>query len=599
MSLVLLVVLLACMAFRVARAALYTSPAQLPVNRTYDYVIVGGGTGGSVVAARLSEDKSKNVLVIEAGGRAEDFPSIPIPYVCTTLSPRTLVDWNTTTVPQTGLNGRVINYPRGRVLGGSSSINYMLWSTGTKDDFNSFATITGDNGWSWKSVRPMIKSIEHLVPPADHHNTAGAVDPQIHGTRGPIPISLQGFPTLLDRRIIRTTQELCDEFPFNEDMNSGSPLGVGWTQYSIGNGTRASAATSYLLPALAAHENLDVLINTQATKLVQTGKEGRLPVFRGVELAQSFDGPRVIVKAKQEVVLAAGVVATPQLLMLSGIGNKTALQTLGIKPILNLPDVGQNLQDHVVLPNNFIINANFSQEDLIRNVTLQEEALAQWAQTRTGQAATPPGLHSAWLRLPKNASVFKSVQDPSPGPTSPHYGFIFAEAFSSFAEPVPPTGRFMVISTNLFQPTSRGTVTLNSTNPFATPLVDPQFLSTPFDIFTLREAVKAARRFASAPAWHGFIAGEYGEFAQARTDDEIEAYARKTAATVFDPVGTARMTGWKDNEGVVDPDMKVKGAKGLRVVDASVFPRVPSLHPQGYLYIFAERAAKLMKEDSM
>ncbi|KAI9428999.1 hypothetical protein H4582DRAFT_2155697, partial [Lactarius indigo] len=449
--------------------------------------------------------------------------------------------------------------------------------------------------------------IEKLTPPADHHNTTGQIDPSIHGKSGPVGISLQGFPTLLDDRVVQTTSLLSSEFPPNYDMNSGNPLGIGWSQFSVANGTRVSAGTAYLEPALASRTNIDLLVNTQVTKILQTGTQGERLIFRGVQFASSASGTSLVliysfhvgpfyaVNATREVILSAGAIATPQLLQLSGIGDPTVLQRVGIEPLVNLPDVGKNLQDHTILPNVWAINASFTPDDYARNATALAEATQQWETTRAGQFASPPAAQIGWFRLPDNSSIFKTEADPSAGPTSPHYEFIFADVFNSFVEPTPATGHYMVIATNLYSPSSRGSVTLNSSDPFDSPIIDPAFLSTDFDIFAITEAVKAAQRFMAASPWQGFVLGQFGNFANVTTDEQIAAYARNNAATVFHPVGTAFMSAADAKNGVVNPDLTLKNTVGLRVVDASIFPNIPSMHPQGSVYIIAERAAAIIQ----
>lgn len=570
-------------------AAVYTDPSTLP-NVSYTYIIVGAGLGGSVLANRLSGNPKNRVLLIEAGPSDTANPFIPIPFLCTVLAP-SVVSWNYTTVPQTGLGGRSIAYPRGRTLGGSTSINYMVWTRGPASDFDRLAQVTGDSGWSWNSIQPTLIGVETLVSPPDGHDTTGEINPAIHGTSGPVKISVQDT-TPLDPRIFNTTTQLA-EFPFNQDMNSGNPLGIGWAQFSIGGGQRSSASGSYLTPALS-RSNLDILINTQVTKVVQTGTQSGLPIFRGVLFAQSASGPLFSRNATKEVILAAGAVNTPQLLLLSGIGDKTQLSRFNIQTIVNLPDVGKNMQDHVVLPNVFSVNANFTNDDIGRDPTLFQNDLAQWEQSHTGPFATSVTAEVGWLRLPKNATIFKTVNDPSSGPQAPHYEFIFANEFASFVESPPTTGHFMMIASNLMTPTSRGSITLASANPFDAPNIDPALLNSDFDIFTIREGVKAALRFAAAPAWRDYVIGPFGALAQAQTDAQIEAYARSHAATVFHPFSTAFMSQSGSPHGVVNPNFSVKKTIGLRIVDASVLPNVPAAHPQAVLYAVAERAAKLI-----
>ncbi|KAH9063572.1 aryl-alcohol-oxidase from pleurotus Eryingii, partial [Lactarius vividus] len=570
-------------------AAVYTDPSKLP-NSPYTYIIVGSGPGGSVLANRLSANPKDRVLLVEVGPSDTVNPFIPIPFLCTTLVPSN-VSWNQTTVPQTGLGGRTIPYPRGRTLGGSTSINYMIWTRGPASDFDRLARVTGDSGWSWDSLRKTSVEVEDLVPPPDGHNTTGEINPAIHGLHGPVKISVQE-QTALDSRIFNTTMEL-PEFPFNEDMSSGNPLGIGWSQLSIGGGRRSSASVSYLTPALS-RPNLDILVNTLVTKVVQTGTRGGLPIFRGVQFAQSASGPLFSRNATKEVILSAGAVNTPQLLMLSGIGDSAQLSQFNIRTIVDLPDVGKNMQDHALIPNAFSVNSNFTNDDIGRNTTLFQDDLAQWEASHNGPFSQSIGVELGWLRLPKHSTIFKKVKDPSSGPQAPHYEFIF---FFSLSDSTPTTGHFMTIFTNLVTPTSRGSITLASANAFDAPSIDPALLNSDFDIFAIREAVKAALRFVAAPAWRDYVIGPFGALAEAKTDAEIEAYARSHGANVFHPSSTALMSRKGSAHGVVNPDLRVKKTVGLRIVDASVLPWVPAAHPQAVIYIIAERAAKLIAAD--
>ncbi|KAH9177252.1 aryl-alcohol-oxidase from pleurotus Eryingii [Lactarius sanguifluus] len=573
-------------------AAVYTDPSLLP-NSPYTYIVVGSGPGGSVLANRLSANPNNRVLLIEVGPSDTVNPHIRVPLLCTKLVPAD-VSWNDTTVPQTGLGGRSIGYPRGRTLGGSSSVNYMVWTRGPASDFDRLAHETGDRGWSWKSLRRFLTGVETLVPPPDGRDTTGEIDPSIHGSNGPVKISLHD-KTAFDSRIFTATSQLA-EFPFNRDMNSGNPLGIGWTQFSIGDGQRSSASFSYLTPVLC-RPNLDVLVNTLATKVVQTGTHRGLPIFRGVEIAQSASGPHYSRIATKEVIVAAGAVNTPQLLMLSGIGDSAELSRFNIRTIVDLPDVGKNMQDHVLLLNPFSVNSNSTGDDIGRDPTLSKNALAQWEASHTGPFAASVGGNIGWFRLPKHSSIFRQVRDPSSGPHAPHYEFL---TFFSSMQPPPPTGHFITIATIVLTPTSRGSITLASTNPFDAPNIDPALLNSDFDIFTMREAVKAALRFVAAPAFKDYVIGPFGALAEAKTDAEIEAYVRSQSAHVFHPASTAYMSRKSSARGVVNPDFSVKKTIGLRIVDGSVLPYVPAAHPQAIIFIIAERAAELIlaSEDS-
>ncbi|KAI0321294.1 hypothetical protein OF83DRAFT_1161884 [Amylostereum chailletii] len=592
-----LILFLAAVVLQPTLATLFHEPSQLP-RKEYDYVVVGAGVGGSVVANRLTEDGSKTVLLVEAGPNDEDIEFIHVPFLASTLSPNTALDWNFTTIPLPGLDNRTIPYPRGFALGGSSSINYMAWTRGTSDNYDSWANLTGDQGWSWDSIKPLFEKIEALVPPADKHNISGQIDPSIHGTEGAVEISVQGFLTPADGRVITAAQELKEEFPFNLDMNSGDPLGLGWSQVSAGGGQRDSAAVAYLRPALD-RSNLDILVNTCVTKLLKTGDEDSLPVFRGVQITQSETSDYFTVHAKREVILSAGAVGTPQLLMLSGIGDTAELARHGIAPLVALPDVGKNAQDHVLLPTNWAVNASDTLDDIFRNQTRFAADLAEWRATRAGPFAGTLGSQIAWARLPDDAEIFESVQDPSPGPHTPHYELIFSDTFQPVLGGQPPaTGHYISVTTALVTPTSRGSITLSTSNPFDAPLINTGFLTTPFDVFTIRAAVKAAQRFMSAPVWDGYILGQFGAFQFATTDAEIDAYARATAGSVFHLVGTASMSARGADAGVLDPDLKVKGVRGLRVVDASIFPTTPTGHTQAPTYVVGERASELILEEA-
>ncbi|KAI0040461.1 GMC oxidoreductase [Auriscalpium vulgare] len=575
-----------------ALGTLFTDPSQLP-RTNYDYVVVGGGVGGGVVASRLAESPGTRVLLIEAGPDNEGLEAVAAPFLCTTLSANTFVDWNYTTVPQNGLLGRVLSYPRGRLLGGSSSINYMDWTRGSRDDYDRLANISGDPGWSWNALEPIFKKIERIVPPADGHNTTGEIDESVHGHKGPLGISVVNtLPT--SEMIVQATQQL-GEFHFNLDFNSGNTIGIGFSQATIRNGSRESSATAYIHPTLAAAASrLDVLINTQVVRILQTGIEHGLPVFRGVRFAASANATVYTVNATTEVILSAGAVATPQLLMLSGIGNATYLSRLGITPTVDLPGVGQRLQDHPILRNVFVANSSApTNDDIHQNASLAATDLAQWEATRKGPYSSPATTHLGWFRV--SDDVLGEIGDTSAGPTSAHYEIIINDGYASTVEPMPQTGRFFTIGTVLVSPSARGAVTLASTNPFDKPIVDPAFFSTAADIRIMREAVKAAKRFAGAPAFKDYIVRPYGAFANTTTDAAIDVYARNGSVSIWHPIGTASIAPFASQDGVVNPDLTVKKTRGLRVVDASVFPFIPAAHTQAGTYAIAERAASLIR----
>ncbi|KAL0954179.1 hypothetical protein HGRIS_005310 [Hohenbuehelia grisea] len=578
-----------------ALGALFNGPSQFS-KRSYDYVIVGGGTAGNVVASRLTEDPRISVLVLEAGISHENVTDSEIPLFCASLTPNTRYDWNYTTVAQPQYNNRTIPYARGRMLGGSSSVNYNVFMRGSSGDWNRYADVTSDAGWNWANMQKYILRNEQITPPADGHNTSGQYIPSHHGTSGNLRISLPGYPTPLDSRVLATLEEQKNEFPFNPDMGGGDVLGIGWMPSSIGHGQRSSSATAFLEPALR-RRNLDVVINAHVTRLLRTGTVRGRPSFHCLEFTER-PGARVqSVCATKEIVLSAGSVSTPILLQRSGYGDRNQLRAAGIQTIVHNPSVGRNLSDHPLLTNAFTVKGNGSFDELFRDQTLMDAALGQWNANRTGPLVSGVASQLGWLRLPNNASIFKDFEDPASGPRSAHWEIILNNFWAVPGIPRPDTGNFVTITTALISPTSRGYLTISSADPFAAPIIDPNFLSSRFDFFVLIEAVKAVKRFASGKAWADYIDGPYGDFARTNTDEEIEAYVRANAASIYHPVGTASMSPRGASWGVVDPDLKVKGVEGLRIVDGSVLPYVTNAPTQGPIYLVGERGADLIKAD--
>ncbi|KAI0674672.1 aryl-alcohol oxidase-like protein [Trametes maxima] len=589
-----------------ASALLLTDHSKV-AHKTYDFIIVGGGTAGAVLANRLTEHSSVHVLLVEAGVKSVN--EIQVPYFVSSIEPT--FDWNYTTIPQSALSNQTIPYPRGHVLGGSSSTNFMFYTRGSSDEFDRLARVSGDAGWSWERILPYILKTETLSPPVDGHNTSGQVNSTMHGKSGPVLTSLPGNASVLDARVIATTSQLSSEFPFNLDMNSGNPLGVGeyylayltslagWLQSTIGHGVRSSAATAFLTDETLSRKNLDVLIGTRVTRLIRTQHSSySAPTFLGVELAQSLSSPRVQLTARKEVILSAGSIGTPQILMLSGIGDREELSSHKITTLVDLPDVGKNMQDHPWVPLQWQVNSNDTLDPINRNPALKNELIALYNSTKRGPIANNPGGNQiGWFRLPKDSSVLRRFGDSTAGPRSPHFELTCPNSFLSFTQPEPEAGNFMSMCVALVAPTSRGSVKLASSSTFDAPLIDPAFMRTESDLAILTEAVKAAHHFVAAPAWKDFIIAPFSEAAKTTTDTDIHAYIRKMVATFRHPMGTAAMSSTQDSKGVVNPDLRVKNVKGLRIVDASVLPHIFGAHLQAPVYAIAERAADLIKLD--
>ncbi|KAJ7248208.1 pyranose dehydrogenase [Mycena haematopus] len=581
--------------FVVCWAAVYETVNQLPPGLTYDFVIVGGGTAGNVVANRLTENPGFSVLVLEAGGSNIGVLDSIVPgLVGGVYDPMLGYVWNYTTVPQSAAANRAESFLRGRLLGGTSSINGMWYTRGSRDDFDRYANVTSEPGWGWTAIQKYFRKNEKWSPPADHHNTQGQFDPSVHSTTGINSVSLPGYHWPMFDRVIETTVEMPDEFKFVVDYNAGVPLGVGWAQNTIGNGARSSSAVSYLATPFIERPNLHILINAQVSRVL--GANGSTH-FNQVEFSQDMK-ELFVVHASKEIILSAGSIGTPHILLNSGIGNRTSLAILGIKTIVDLPDVGQNFVDQPLVPNSWFVNSSETFESYTQNVTKSAEDLHEWNITRQGPlVSTIVGSHIAWLRLDPSSSIFSQHTDPAAGNDTPHIELQIANGIG-LETPIPPEGgNFISIQTAVVSPASRGAITLNTSHPFDAPLIDPALLIDDYDVFAMSVAVKKAVKFVSAEAWKGFVIRPIDNLAQALTSDEaLETYIRETVVAALHPVGSAAMSPKNATWGVVGPDLLLKGATGIRVIDASVMTYVPSGHTQAPTYAIAERGSDLIKQ---
>ncbi|KAJ3558043.1 hypothetical protein NP233_g11590 [Leucocoprinus birnbaumii] len=579
----------------------YDSPDQLPGDVEYDFIIAGGGNGGGVVAARLAENPKWKVLVIEAGPSNEDIFASKVPGLEVQVVLNPLLDWNYTTTPQPNADNHTAGYYRGKILGGCSSHNGLGHTRGSRDDWDHFAEITGQEGFKWDHMLRTMIAGEHYVNDSANLPQHNHFDPSVHGYHGKLFVSAPYTIHPLNDLFLQVPKELPDEFPFVLDVNGGTPVGISWAQFSEDHqGTRSSSATAYIETS---HDNLHVLLNTYVTHVLpvqNSTSASKLPDFRGIEFAADEQAPRKTIYAKKEIIVSGGIIGTPQILLNSGIGNRSELAVFGIETIVDNPSVGKNFTDQVSVNVMFNTTLPNTEGDL-------DEALAQWNKTHTGPLVMPGPLKNqiVWVHLSEDSPAFSApynYPDPSPGKNAPHIE-VYTNQIS--ATPFPVTGQIPpgLNGTNTVQlsvvnlhPFSRGSITLSSSSPFAAPIIDPGLLSSPADIAILREGIRSAQRLFSAPVFSSSVFDIlYPPANIASSDEALEAHIRSDAGPYLHGGCSAMMTPKGASWGVVDPDFSVKGTSGLRVVDASVLPGLPSGHTQASVYGLSEVASQVIK----
>ncbi len=530
----------------------------------FDYVIVGAGSAGCVLANRLSADPASRVLLIEAGGRDRN-PLLRVPILTGHWLRGRRHNWSYETEPQPGLDGRRLAWPRGKVLGGSSAINGMVYTRGLRSDYDTWAQ-AGLAGWSYDDVLPYFRRSEDRDAGAD----------EFHGEGGPLAVSRpQSANPLFDSFLDASAQA---GYPRTDDFNGARQEGFGRYDFNIRNGRRNSSATAFLDP-VRARPNLAIWTGCQARCFVL--EEGRAT---GIELLRN--GARETVTARREIVLSGGVVNSPQLLMLSGIGPADELRRHGIAVVRDMPGVGQNLQDHVLARVQFACRKPITLHGL-RRPDRAVAAVLRALVFGTGPGAAFPVLSGGFFRSRPELDEPDMQCHFLPGLTS---GSLRLNPFSRRG-----VGNRHGFMANVYQlrPLSRGSITLRGADPMDPPAIQPNYLAEEADRRTLIDGVRALRRIFAQPAFDNYRGEELAPGPGIETDDEIAAWIRQTADTVFHPVGTCKMG--VDNMAVVDAALRVHGIDGLRVADASVMPRITSSNTHAPTVMIAEKASEMIR----
>ncbi len=538
----------------------------MPFKTSFDYVIVGGGSAGATLAARLTEDPAVSVCLLEAGGKG-DHILIRAPAGAVAMLPGygKFSNWAYSTVPQPGLNGRRGYQPRGKGLGGSSAINAMLYVRGHKSDYDGWADL-GCDGWSWDDCLPYFRRAEN--------NELGAGE--FHGDGGPLHVSNQKAPRPISRAFVQAATEC--QYRETADFNTGDNEGVGLFQVTqfhdpARNGERCSAAAAYLHPIQSARKNLTVITGAHATRILTEGKRATGVAYRKGRKAER-------VTAKREVILCGGAFNSPQLLQLSGIGAAEEIQRHGIEVVHDLPGVGKNLQDHL----DFILAYKTKDSDnfgigFAGTIGLAKHIL-KWRKDGNSMIATP---------FAEGAGFLKTV----PALDRPDVQLHFVISIVDDHARKLHRGYGFSCHICTLRPHSRGEVFLESSDPLKAPGIDPQYLSDPRDLETTIKGARMAREILQAPAMKRYRQKELFGLKDGMTDGEWESHIRARADTIYHPVGTCKMG--VDEMAVVDPELKVHGMEGLRVVDASVMPTLIGGNTNAPTIMIAERAADLIR----
>jgi choline dehydrogenase len=532
-------------------------------DNTFDYIIIGAGTAGSLIANRLSADKTKRVLLIEAG-RKDDYHwiHIPVGYLYCIGNPRT--DWLYNTEPDAGLNGRALRYPRGKTLGGCSSINGMIYMRGQSRDYDQWADLTGDDSWRWQNVLPAFKKHEDFYLGAD----------ELHGAGGEWRVEKQ-----------RLRWDILDAFaeaaveagvPHTTDFNRGSNEGVGYFQVNQKNGWRWNTAKAFLRPTCYGRPNFELWTGAQVSRLLFEKNEDGTQRCTGAEV---WNGSEMsTARAEREVILSAGAIGSPQILQLSGVGPAELLRQHGIDVVLDAPGVGANLQDHLQIRAVYKIDGAPTLNVLASSMVGKAKIGLEYLLKRSGPMSMAPSQLGAFTRS----------SDAYEWPNLEYH--VQPLSLDAFGDPLHSFPAFTASVCNL-NPTSRGSVRIKSKRFEDAPAIAPNYLSTDEDRKVAADSLRVTRRIASQPALAKYKPEEWKPGVQYQSDEDLARLAGDIATTIFHPVGTTKMGADGDAMAVLDAKLRVRGIQGLRVVDAGAMPTITSGNTNSPTLMMAEKAA--------
>ncbi|MBT6860307.1 MAG: GMC family oxidoreductase [Rhodospirillaceae bacterium] len=525
----------------------------------FDYIVVGAGSSGAVIANRLSEDEGVSVCLVEAGP-PDTSPFIHIPTGIIRLAQHKVLNWRFNTKPQPGMQGRPIYTPRGRTLGGSSSINAMVYIRGNRLDYDDWAS-EGNAGWSWEDVKPYFMKAEHN----EQYQNDGH-----HGTGGPLNVTFPNAVSPLTDEFVAAAESL--QYKHNPDFNGETQDGVGLHQATQKNGRRWSTAMAYIRPA-AKRRNMTVMTNAPVARI--TVADGRAT---GVEII----GGRKLT-ASREVILSAGGIVSPKILMLSGIGAADELKTHGIEVVHDLPGVGKNHQDHAA-----IITAMRTKSTIPWGFSWPK--LPAFAVDAFNYLFRRRGFFSA--QIIESGGFIRT----GPGLDRPDVQIVFIPGHRAPPPKMIEVGHGYSCSAVLLRPKSRGTISLASKDPAAPPVIDPCFFEDPADMEVLLKGLKEARRITQSQVFLKYRPTEWTPGDMVQTDDELRDFIRGSGGTIFHPVGACKMG--SDDMAVVDTRLRVHGIKALRVADASIMPTIVGGNTNAPCIMIGEKCADMIKADA-